>query len=121
MFALLAGCGDHSRDSGLKMDEAQQKVIKEVAKGAITGDANGKAVLPEDLKAASKGGEIFTAKDSQTGTSIVFIVESSPEDTRGLLYCEKNRPSADQTIQIGTSEWKVTMVSGPQWALVSKK
>ncbi|HHY84600.1 MAG TPA: hypothetical protein GYA07_03560 [Verrucomicrobia bacterium] len=105
----------------MTMNEAQQQVIKAIAEGSITADAEGRVVLPEDLKAASEGGEIFVSKNPGTEFSILFIVESSPEETRGLLYCEKNLPSAGQTFRIGGREWKVTMVSGPQWGMVSGK
>src|SRR5438093_409182 len=103
---MVAGCG--GKDKATDFRSARTEVIKRVKDGSISADESGKAVLPKELKAASRNGEIYVSTNADAGLSIVFLLETAPETAEaGHLYCEGQIPANTKTIRIGSIPWGI--------------
>ena len=120
ILSVLVGCSGHT-NPGMAASLARDEVIKRAKAGALKSDADGNAVLPAELKAASVEGRVYmSSAAAETGVAIVFVFSQSPESTMAYLYCDAKVPPNGSALRVGSSQWKVQRISDAHWALVSK-
>jgi hypothetical protein len=117
---LAVGCNrNQSHPKDVDFSLLRQKVIEQVTNGTIKEDSTGKLTLPENLKAASVGGDAFVSRNQPGGLMIVFSNSAATSDSKehGILYSTGNVSMASPVIVAGM-QWHVdTFVEGHFWTV----
>lgn len=118
---LAVGCNQNrSHPKDVDYFLLRQRAIDQVTNGTIKEDSTGKLALPEDLKAASIGGDAFVSRDQPGGLLIVFLNSAATSDSKehGILYSTGDVSVNSPAITVAGMQWHVDrFVDGHFWTV----
>jgi hypothetical protein len=127
VLAFGLGCRkSEGKKNALDYGALRQSVVQEIKQGTLEPNTTGRAVLPENLKAACHEGYVYIANDQRLGLLVVFVETPSPDDPAtpesGLLYCENGVQTvwAARMVQVAGLNWRLVRPEDDHFCSVAK-